>query len=104
MSHKISRVAARTRGIYASFSGDGHSKLHFVQRSQDTCVVMRYTSGIYTRFGRIIHTLLEVRLETKDPFLVSTGILVFLSIFKKSQASSDFEDLNSTSVSRSQGV
>ena len=25
---------------------DGHSKLHFVQRSQDSCVVMRDTSGI----------------------------------------------------------
>ena len=31
MSHTISRVAARTWGIFASYSGDGHSKLHFVQ-------------------------------------------------------------------------
>ena len=46
MSHTISRVAARTWGIYASYSADGHSKLHFVQRSQDSCVVMRDTSGI----------------------------------------------------------
>ena len=46
MSHGISRVAAGTWGIFASSSGDGHSKLHFVQRSQDTCVVMRDTSGI----------------------------------------------------------
>ena len=46
MSHTISQVAARTWGIYASYSGDGHSKLHFVQRSQDSCVVMRDTSGI----------------------------------------------------------
>ena len=36
----------RTWGIFASYSGDGHSKLHFVQRSQDSCVVMRDTSGI----------------------------------------------------------
>ena len=36
----------RTGGIFASYSGDGHSKLHFVQRSQDSCVVMRDTSGI----------------------------------------------------------
>ena len=41
-----SRVAAGTWGIFASYSGDGHSKLHFVQRSQDSCVVMRNTSGI----------------------------------------------------------
>ena len=40
------RVAAGTGGIFASYSGDGHSKLHFVQRSQDSCVVMRDTSGI----------------------------------------------------------
>ena len=46
MSHTISRVAARTCDIYASYSGDGHSKLHFVQRSHDSCVVMRDTSGI----------------------------------------------------------
>ena len=45
-SHMISRVAARTCGIYESYSADGHSKLHFVQRGQDSCVVMRDTSGI----------------------------------------------------------
>ena len=65
---------------------------------------MRDTSGIETRLGRIIQTLLEVRLETKGPFLVSKVILGFLSIFKKSQASSAFEALNSTSLSRSQGM
>ena len=46
MLHGISRVAAGTWAIFASYSGDGHSKLHFVQRIQDTCVVMRDTSGI----------------------------------------------------------
>ena len=39
--------------------------------------------------------LLEVRQETKAHFLVGTVILGFLSIFKKSQASSPFEALNS---------
>ena len=37
---------ARTWGIFVNYSGDGHSKLHFVQPSQDSCVVMRETSGI----------------------------------------------------------
>ena len=46
MCHGISRVAAGTWGIFESYSGDGHSKLHFVQRSQNSCVVMRDTSGI----------------------------------------------------------
>ena len=46
MSHMISRVAAGTWGIFASNSGDGYSKLHFVQRSQESCLVMRDTSGI----------------------------------------------------------
>ena len=36
----------RNWGIFASYSGDGHSKLHFIQRSQESCVVMRDTSGI----------------------------------------------------------
>ena len=46
--------------------------------------------------------LLEVRQETKAHFLVGTVILVFLSIFKKSQASSTFEALNSVCLSRYQ--
>ena len=51
-------------------------------------------------FGRIIQMVLEVRWETKHPFLVSTEILGFLSIFKKSQASSRFDALNSVGLSR----
>ena len=47
--------------------------------------------------------LLEVRQETKAHFLVGTIILGFLSIFKKSQASSPFEALNSVCLSRCQG-
>ena len=42
---RISRVVAGTWGIFSSNSGDGHSKLHFFQGSQDSCVVMRDTSG-----------------------------------------------------------
>ena len=52
--------------------------------------------------GRAIRMLLEVRQETEIPFLVSTVILGFLSIFKKSQESSPFEALNSTCLSRCQ--
>ena len=46
--------------------------------------------------------LLEVRQETKSHFLVGTVILGFLSIFKKSQASSPFEALFSVCLSRYQ--
>ena len=46
MRHGISRVVVGTWGIISSCSGDGHSKLHFVQRSQDSCLVMTDTSGI----------------------------------------------------------
>ena len=52
--------------------------------------------------GRKIHTLLEVTREAKLPLLVGTGILVFLSIFTKSQASSPFEALNSAQLWKSQ--
>ena len=41
-----------------------------------------------------------MRWETKHPFLVSTEILGFLSIFKKRQASSPYEILNSVGFSR----
>ena len=46
MCHGISRVAVGTWGILSSYSGDGHSKLHFVQRSPDSGLVMTDTSGI----------------------------------------------------------
>ena len=46
--------------------------------------------------------LLEVRQETEFHFLVGTVILGFLSIFKKGQASSPFEALNSVCLSRCQ--
>ena len=40
----ISRVAAGTWGTFSSYSGDGRSKLHLVQRSQDSCLVQTDTS------------------------------------------------------------
>ena len=43
-----------------------------------------------------------MRQETEVHFLVGTVILEFLSIFKKSQASSPFEALNSVCLSRCQ--
>ena len=46
--------------------------------------------------------LLEVTQETEGDFLVGKVILGFLSIFKKSQALSPFEALNSTGISRCQ--
>ena len=93
-SHEFSRVTACTWGIFTSYGGDGHLKLGFVQRSQDSCLVMTDTSLRKTRLGRTIRTLLEVRREAMCPILVGTVILLFLSIFTKSQASSPFEALN----------
>ena len=52
--------------------------------------------------GRRTRTLPEVRQQTEVHFLVGTVLLGFLSIFKKSQASSPFEALNSVFLSRCQ--
>ena len=52
--------------------------------------------------GRKIQTLLEVSREAKRPLLVGIFILVFLSIFTKSQASSPFQALKSAHLSMSQ--
>ena len=52
--------------------------------------------------GRKIETLLEVNREAKHPLLIGTVILVFLSIFTESQASTPFEALNSAHLSKSQ--
>ena len=46
--------------------------------------------------------LLKVRREAKRPLLVGTVILIFLSIFTKSQASSPFEAMNSAHLSMCQ--
>ena len=44
-SHEFSRVAAGTWFIFSSYGGDGHLKLGFVHRSQDSCLLMMDTSG-----------------------------------------------------------
>ena len=51
---------------------------------------------------RKVQTLLEVSQEAKNSLLVGTVILVFLSIFTNSQASSPFDALNSAHLSKSQ--
>ena len=101
-SHEIFRVAAGTWCIFSSYGGDGHLKLGFVPRSQDSCLVKTDTSGSSTMLGRKIQTLLEVSREAKRPLLFGTVKLVFHSIFTKSQASSPFEALNSVHLSKSQ--
>ena len=45
---------------------------------------------------------LDLSQETQVPFPVATGIFEFLSIFKRSQASSHFEALNSAFLSSCQ--
>ena len=92
----------RNLGIFSSYGRAGHSKFMFGQRRQDTCLVMRDTSGIYSRFGSAIRNLHKVRQETHVPFPVATVKLGFLSIFNKSQALSPFEALISMCISRCQ--
>ena len=45
-SHGFSRVAEGTLAIFSSYGRDGHSKLEFVQRLQDACLVTTDTSEI----------------------------------------------------------
>ena len=63
-SHDFSRVGAGTWVIFMSYGGDDPSKLVFVQRRQDSCLITRESSAITTRLGSAIGTLLEVRQET----------------------------------------
>ena len=100
--HHFSRVGAVTWSVYSNYGGDDPSKLVLVQQCQDSCLVMRDTSGISSRLVRAIRTRLELTRETKGPFLVATVILGFLSTFNKSQALSPFEALNSGCLSRCQ--
>ena len=98
-SHCFSRVVTGTWAIFSNCGGDGQSKLMSVQRHQDSCLVRRDNSGISTRLGRAIRTLVEVRQETQCTFLVATMMLGFRSIVNKSQA---FKALNSACLSRFQ--
>ena len=101
-SHGFSWVAAGIWGIFSSYGANDPSKLVFVQRHQDSCLVTRNTSGITSRLARAIRTLLEVRLETQGTYIVATVILGLLSIFKMSQKSSPFEALNSLCLLKGQ--
>ena len=101
-SYCFSRVAVGTWGVFSIIGGDFHSKLVFVQWRLDSCLTIMDTSGIKTRLGRTIRTLLEVSRETKGHFLVGTVILGFLTIFQKCRASLTFESLNFTSLSKCQ--
>ena len=47
---------AGTWGIFSSYGGDDPSKLVFVQRCQDSCLVRRDTSIISPSLGRAIQT------------------------------------------------
>ena len=98
-SRGYSRVMAGTWVIFSSYGADGHLKLGFIQQSQDSCLVSTDTWGIYTRLGRTIQTLLDVRPEAKHPLFVGAVILGFLSIFTNTQASSPFEAMNSAWLS-----
>ena len=91
-----------TWGTFSNYSGNGHSKLMFVQRHQETCLVMRDTSAISTRLGKAIGTLLELRQETEGHYRVATVILSFLSVFNKSQESASSEAQNSVCLSSCQ--
>ena len=102
-SYGFYRVAAVSWCIFSSYGRDGPSILMFAQRSQNSCLVVRDTSGLSSRPGRSIGTPLKVKRETQSPFPVATGILGFLSIYKKSQASSPFEALNSACLWSCQG-
>ena len=101
-SHGFPRFAVGPWGIFSSYTGDGPSKLVFVQQRQDSCLDTRESSGISLRLGRAIRTLYNVSQGTQGPFPLATEIMGFLSIFKRSQALSPFGTLKSACVSSSQ--
>ena len=98
----FSQVAAGTCCIFSSFNGDGHLKLMFVQLHEDSCLVMRDTSGISTRLGRTTRTLLNVRRKTECNCLVSTVIFLIRINFQQESGIVTFEVLNSTCLMRCQ--
>ena len=92
-SHGFSGVAAGTWGIFSCCDGVDTSKPVFVQRHQESCLVMRTTARISLRLRRAMKTVTVMSREIQGTFLVAKVILGFLTIFNKSQASSPFEAL-----------
>ena len=106
--HGFSQNAVGTWGIFSNYGRDDPLELICVPQHQDSWLLTRDTSGISSRLGRAIRLLVEVRplvevrRETQFNFVVATVILGFLTISKKSQASSPFEALNSVCLSECQ--
>ena len=90
-----------TWGFLSSCDVNALETLVFSQRHQDSCLVSRDTSGFSSRIGWERGMPLNMR-QNQSPFPVATGILGFLSIFKRSQSSSHFEALNSVCLSSCQ--
>ena len=86
----FSRVASGTWDVLSRDGGDGASKVVYVQRHQDSCQLARDSLGFSSRHGSAIGTL-SWELEAQDPFIPATGIFTFISIFKRSHPSSNFE-------------
>ena len=58
-----------------------------------TCLGMRDNSGMQSRHGRKIQTLLEVKCESRSLFLFDTVILGFLTILKNCHPTSFLDTL-----------
>ena len=101
-SQAFSQVAAGTWGFITSYDGDVLETLMFSQQRQDSCLVSMDTSGFSSSLARAVGTPLKLRRETQCPFPVATEILEFLSIFKRSRASSPVEACSSTFLWRCQ--
>ena len=68
-SNSFSRVASGTWGIFSSYGRDGHSKLVFAYRHQDSCLVTSDSSGISTSWQGNTDTS---RGEAGDPVSLSS--------------------------------
>ena len=87
------RLSSGTWGTFSHNGWDGQKKFVFVQRCQDSCLVGRETcDSIWARKHN--RESYPDEAETWCPVPLATGKLGFLSIFKRTQVSSHFEELN----------
>ena len=63
-SQGFSHIEVETWGIFLSYGGDGFSKLEFVQRRHDSCLVASDTSRFSPRLGREMGMPIQIRRET----------------------------------------
>ena len=72
-SHVFTRVVSRTWDVFVRDGGDGASKVVYVQRHQDYCLLARESMGFSLSHGSAIGTPVKGSWRPKTPLYLQQG-------------------------------